>query len=296
MFLNNLSADGGETEGLGSVLAFKLMSYGISRSLNMNFVDNEFINIVGHTYENLKLNEFNKFLNKNFKFDYKNCSTSNKNSFDIFFDYPGRKNLSSYERYINIKKRDLFFWLFNQNIKKIRKNNYLTDLLDIKKFTNKDTIFKNDVNIAIHLRSPLQDIDVRFEGARNVFYGSYSDIDKVNNLINQLEHSENNKILNFHIVSTGSEDRFEKFKNLYDRNKIYLHLNKNIFDSFNILCHADLLVLSGSGLSYCAHLLNVNRSLIPEQAHAGKRSHYDDSIFLDANGFLPKLNYSYKII
>ena len=40
MFINNVTADGNYIEGLGSVLSPKLMSYGISRALGLNFIDN----------------------------------------------------------------------------------------------------------------------------------------------------------------------------------------------------------------------------------------------------------------
>ena len=39
MFLNNVTSDGNYIEGLGSVLSPKLMSYGISRSLNLKYIN-----------------------------------------------------------------------------------------------------------------------------------------------------------------------------------------------------------------------------------------------------------------
>ena len=82
---------------------------------------------------------------------------------------------------------------------------------------------------------------------------------------------------------------------MFEKNEIFLHLNTNIFDSFEILINADLLVATSSGLSYSAHLLNNNRTLIPATTNVGKRVFYKDSITLDEKGFIKRLNYKDKL-
>lgn len=295
MFFNNVSADGFDTEGLGSVLSFKLMSYGISRSLNIDYIDNKFENIAGYTYENLDIVDYSEKLHNHLNFNFKNTKETEAEPFDIFFDYPNKEPISTSNKFSMLKKRDLFFWLFSQNIKKIQEKEYILSLQKDLKFKNKELYFKNDLNIAIHLRAPRQDIDVRFEGSRNLFYGSYQDVDRINNTIRQIEHSENDKKLNFHIVSTGDKKLFDQFDTLFDRNEIHLHIERNVFDSFDILTHSDLLIVCGSGLSYSAHLLNKNTSLIPINTNIGKRVFYNNSVALDEKGLIGRLNYAHKL-
>ena len=295
MFINNVSADGFGSEGLGSVMSFKLMSYGLSRALNLKYVDNQLSNIVGNTYENLEIDEYAYKLNSQFKFNYKNTIESEVIPFDMFFNYPTKSKQGRLQFKISQSKKDLFFWLLKKNIKKIENKNYIKDILKEREFINRDIYFKEGKNIVIHLRTPRQDIDKRFENSRNLFYGSYSDVDNINNTIRQIEHSEKVNKLNFHIVSTGDEKLFNNIDTMFDRNNIYLHLNVNIFDSFEMMLYADILRICGSGLSYSAHLLNNNKVLAPANTNLGKRPLYGNIISLDEKGLIGRLNYKDKL-
>jgi len=295
MFINNVSANGFGSEGLGSALSFKLMSYGLSRALNLKYVNNQLSNIVGNTYENLEIDAYANKLNSQFKFNYKNSIESDKSPFDMFFDYPTKSQQSMLQSKVSQSKRDLFFWLFKKNIEKIENKKYIKDLIKERGFTNRNIYFKEGKNIVIHLRTPRQDIDVRFENSRNLFYGSYSDVDNINNSIRQIEHSEKDIKLSFHIVSTGDRKLFNNIDTMFDRNDIYLHLDTNIFDSFEMMLYADILRVCGSGLSYSAHLLNNNKVLIPANTNFGKRAHYKNVISLDEKGLIRRLNYKDKL-
>ena len=61
-------------KGLGSVLSPKLISYGISRSLGLNFIDNEFRNLyLGNSLaDNITNQEYDEILNNFLNFDFKN--------------------------------------------------------------------------------------------------------------------------------------------------------------------------------------------------------------------------------
>ena len=294
MFVNNVSADGFGSEGFGSALSFKLMSYGLSRALNLKYVDNQLLNIVGNTYENLEIDAYANELNSQFKFNYKNTVVSDKSPYEIYFDYPTKGKQSRLQFKILRSKRDLFFLLFKKNIEKIENKKYIKDLIKEREFSNRELYFKEGKNIVIHLRTPRQDIDVRFESSRNLFYGSYSDVDNINNTIRQIEHSEKDIKLSFHIVSTGTEKLFNNIDTMFDRNDIYLHLDTNIFDSFEMMLYADILRVCGSGLSYSAHLLNNNKVMVPVNTNFGKRAHYKNVISLDKEGLATKLNYKDK--
>ena len=109
MFINNVTADGNYIEGLGSVLSPKLMSYGISRALGLNFIDNEFRNLyLGNSLaDNITNQEYDEILNNFLNFDFKNTGKDNKKPFDIFFDYPhpDKVKVSGINKFLNIKKR-----------------------------------------------------------------------------------------------------------------------------------------------------------------------------------------------
>jgi len=295
MFLNNVSANGFNHEGMGSVLSFKLMSYGISRALGLKYSNNYLEEIIGYSYEGLTKEEYSQKLNSQFNFNFVNTVNNSNEPFDIFFDYPTKNKLSEVEKLVLKNKRDLFYWFFSKNIKKISEKKYIRSLTNGRECKSLENYYKKGKNIAIHLRSPRQDLDVRFEGSRNYFYGSFSDIDIINNIIRQIEHSDSTNKLNFHIVSTGDPKLFKYLDTMFEKNEIFLHLNTNIFDSFEILINADLLVATSSGLSYSAHLLNNNKTLIPATTNVGKRVFYKDSINLDEKGFIKRLNYKDKL-
>ena len=86
MFINNVTADGNYIEGLGSVLSHKLISYGISRSLGLNFIDNEFRNLYlgNSSADNMTNQKYDEILNNFLNFDFVNTGKDNKKPFDIF--------------------------------------------------------------------------------------------------------------------------------------------------------------------------------------------------------------------
>ena len=299
MFINNVTADGNYIEGLGSVLSPKLMSYGISRALGLNFIDNEFRNLyLGNSLaDNITNQEYDEILNNFLNFDFKNTGKDNKKPFDIFLDYPhpDKVKVSGINKFLNIKKRDSFFWLFQNFINKIYNEKYITDLKNNIDDDFKSKLYKDGKNIVIHLRAP-SDADVTFAASRNFFYGSFDDSDKINNIISQLEHSEKSKKLNFHILSTGSKKNFRYLDTLFEKNEILLHLDLNIVDTFSMMVHNDLFIASQSGLSYAAHLLNDKPTLFPNNFDMGKKKVYNNSLFLDARGLLYRLDLNNKLL
>mgnify|MGYP001380311679 FL=1 len=298
MFLNNVTSDGNYIEGLGSVLSPKLMSYGISRSLNLKYINNDFRNLyLGHSAsDNMSNEEYDERLNNYLNFDYINTGTDKKDPFDIFFDYPhpNKEKVKGINKFINTKKRDIFFQTFKYFINKIYKEKYITDLKTNIDDEFKTRLFKEGVNIVIHLRAP-SDADVTFAASRNFFYGSFEDSDKVNNIISQIEHSEKSRKLNFHILSTGQKKNFQYLDTLFEKNEILLHLNLNILDTFSMMVHNDLFIASQSGLSYAAHLLNEKPTLFPNDFNMGNKKVYNNSLFLDSKGLLYRLDLNNKL-
>jgi hypothetical protein len=298
MFINNVSANGNYIEGLGSVLSPKLISYGISRSLGLKYIDNKFENLyLGYSSsDKVSNNEYDKNLNNFLNLDFANKVETTKKPFDIFFDYPhpDKQRVRGIDKYLMTKKRNTFFQLYKYFLNKIYNEKFITDLNKDIDDSFKTRLYKDGLNIVIHLRAP-SDADVTFAASRNFFYGSFEDSDKVNNIIRQIEHSEKSRKLNFHIVSTGDTKNFKYLDTLFKKNEIILHLNLNIIDTFSMMVHNDLFIASQSGLSYAAHLLNEKPTLFPNNFDMGSKRVYENSLFLDSKGLLYRLDLSNKL-
>ena len=295
MFINNVSADGNKVDGLGSVFSFKLMSYALSQIYKIGYVDNKLKNIVGGEFLNLSQEDYDKKLNDFLNFEYINSINSKKEPFDIFFGYPYKPPLSLYQSKIHIFKRNRFFSEVQRNIKRIRRKEILTSLARFVPSESNNEFYKEGLNVVIHLRAALPDIDILYEPTRRYFYGSYKDIDRVNNIIRQLEHAEKDAKLNFHIIGLGERKLFEKISPMYDRNDLFIHSELDIFKSFSMMVHNDIFIGTQSGLSYITHLLNKNRSIFPFDHSFGPKPFYSDTLFLNPDGFIDSLNYGKKL-
>ena len=130
---------------------------------------------------------------------------------------------------------------------------------------------------------------MRFEPSRDYFYGSYKNVDRINNLIRQIEHSQKDVKYNFHIVTLGDEKNFSLIKNQFDKNEVFIHSNLNIFESFSMMVDNDLFIGTTSGLSYIAHLLNNKSVVFPHNTGFGPKPLYHDVTRLDDDGFLENL-------
>ena len=105
--------------------------------------------------------------------------------------------------------------------------------------------FKNNKkNIVIHIR--LGDI------TPEKYPGKYIDLKFYIDLIKKLKIKYSDHIVN--IVSDGT---LNQLKPLLSEN-VELHLDKNEFESFHMLCSADILITSKSSFSFVPCLLNNN--------------------------------------
>ena len=289
MFINNVSGDANNTEGIGSIYSFKLISYALSQIYKTGFVNNEMINIVGGNYIGMSTRDYDKAVNDYFDLNYKNLKQKKETPFDIIFDYSDKPKLNGFEKNISRIKKDIIINSFNRNIGKIMSKKILIELGQGISANSNSKYFKDGLNIVIHLRAPLKDIDIKFEPDRSYFYGSYKDIDLLNNFIRQIEHSEKNQKLNFHILTIGENNSLNKISSLNKENNVIIHNNLNIFDSFSMMVHNDAFVGGFSNLSYVAHLLN-KRTIFPQNCLFGYKPLYPNIIRLDKNGMLEKLN------
>ena len=290
MFINNISGDANNTEGIGSIYSFKLISYALSQIYKIGFVDNEMTNIVGGNYMDMSNNEYDKAVNDYFDLKYKNLKQKKKDPFDIIFDYSDKPKLNWFENNTSRIKKDLIINSFNRNIGKIMSRNILSELGQNIPSNSNSNYFKDGLNIVIHLRAPLKDIDIKFEPDRSYFYGSYRDIDLLNNFIRQIEHSEKHQKLNFHILTIGENNSLKKISTLNKENNVIIHNDLDVFDSFTMMIHNDAFVGGFSNLSYLAHLLSNKRTIFPQSCSFGHKPLYPNIIRLDKNGMIERLN------
>jgi len=290
MFINNVSGDANNTEGIGSIYSFKLISYALSQIYKIGFVDNEMKNIVGGNYMGMSTNDYDEAVNDYFDLKYKNLKQKEENPFDIIFDYSDKPELKGFKKNISRLKKDIIINSFNRNIGKIMSKKILSELGQDISANSNSKYFKDGLNIVIHLRAPLKDIDIKFEPDRSYFYGSYRDIDLLNNFIRQIEHSEKNQKLNFHILTIGENNSLKKISSLNKENNVIIHNDLNVFDSFSMMIHNDAFVGGFSNLSYAAHLLSNKRTIFPQNCSFGYKPLYPNIIRLDKNGMLEKLN------
>lgn len=290
MFINNVTGDANNTEGFGSIYSFKLISYALSEIYKIGFVNNEMRNIVGGGYVDMSQEEYDKTVNDYFDLDYKNVKQVKENPFDIIFNYSNKPELIGTEKIISRLKRDFILNSFNRNINKIMSKEILSKLGKGIPESSNSKYFKEGLNIVIHLRAPLKDIDIKFEPERSYFYGSYKDIDLLNNFIRQIEHSEKNQKLNFHILTIGENDSLKRISSLDNENDVIIHNDLNVFESFSMMIHNDALIGGFSNLSYIAHLLSNKRTIFPQNCSFGSKPFYPNIIRLDNNGMLEKLN------
>ena len=162
MFINNVTGDANNTEGFGSIYSFKLISYALSEIYKIGFVNNEMRNIVGGGYVDMSQEEYDKTVNDYFDLDYKNVKQVKENPFDIIFNYSNKPELIGTEKIISRLKRDFILNSFNRNINKIMSKEILSKLGKGIPESSNSKYFKEGLNIVIHLRAPLKDIDIKF--------------------------------------------------------------------------------------------------------------------------------------
>lgn len=295
MFINNVTGDANFTEGFGSIFSFKIISYALSQIYNIKFVDNPLKNVVGNEFMKTSNEEYDELLNNFFKLNFKDVSDSTAEPFDIIFNYTNKPKLSNFQNTINNMKLDFIYKSFARNLDTIYKKNIISDLSDSIPDKSNQKYYKEGLNIVIHLRAPLREIDIRFESSRNYFYGSYKDIDKLNNFIRQIEHSEKNNKLNFHILTLGTYN-LDKVTTIFPENKIFIHNNLDIFESFSMMVHNDGFVAGQSNLSYIAHLLSKKRTIFHQNLSFGSKAVYHNVLMLNNEGMLDKLSSSSSFV
>ena len=177
-------------------------------------------------------------------------------------------SLSNYEYYenCNMKPKSLDKWKQYKKCKKIVDNDFETAITsevmsNIKqKFWEgkKPILDTNDFNICVHIRrtnvvDQNEVYDYRFNDPNEILPDMLY-INLINTLLEKYTPPISPKI---HIYSQKALDVDSYVKSINNSNVIF-HLDTDVFETFQSLAEADVLVISKSGLSYSAALLNEN--------------------------------------
>ena len=256
-----------ELEGIGSQYHKIITLYAVAKKNNLKYIH---IPIpVGHNDNNDK--EWNNKWDRMFNFK----KLSNNDEIDINnIDKEFIVDNISFDYILNNRNPNKLYFYFH--VFKIFDKNpdyYLKDIQDdlINAYdennNNRILIYnKNKINIAIHIRvfndndKICEKIDSYVSSDRNLSIRYYFNCEMYEELINKLKLDYPNS--DIHIFS--QEKYFDiKFKKLRDLENINIHFDDlDIFDTFNHLCKADVLVMGLSSLSIVAALYNKSATII----------------------------------
>lgn len=248
-------------EGVGAQYNRIIGLLSIAKHHNLKYIHNMIT--VGHNYDNdpewdKKWDDF--FNIKSIAYVSNNNDSNNSNNTLIeWLNYNNLKDIQN----LNIKIQTIFPF----NIINKEPNTYYKIIQDdIRNAYNQNNsnkslhLFKNKVNIAIHIRV-INDHDDKFE--YNNFYNSIGRFSiKEEEYLKLIEYFISKyPYADIHIFS--QKNITQRYKSLTQQNNINLHLDTDAFDTFHHLCNADILVISKSAFSYLAGIYNKNKVVYP---------------------------------
>jgi hypothetical protein len=267
-------------EGIGSVVQWNILLYGIAKKLNVNFYAKPFVNISHYQYSNISKEKWSEDFTKFF-----NLHVPQK--FGIEYNFSGKhQDLLNFidenkhsDQNISVEV-DKQFIIDNgfPLIEEFYNNQYLKDLKDNIAYNNKNYFSPKNFNISLHLRT-LNSCDVPTYPDMET-YLVYKQASHIENIFNLLKEKLNDRKTCVYVHSQGNVDTFSDLLELSDKNfEVILKLNEHPIDDIYHMSNADLLIMSKSSYSWVAHLLNFNQTLVRENFY---QPTYPNRIFLDS--------------
>jgi hypothetical protein len=250
------SSDGGNTEGMGSMMQFQLACYIASKVYKVNYYFTGLKNLTHYQYFNIDKNEWELSINKFFNFPI----TEKLNLNTVYFNSNNHLDLlniinTNNNTIIIVNDRYLLSFM-DQHIDTEYTKNICKELSFKITIPQNEIYFKKDTNIAFHIRIKTK-TDCCNSSAREYF-----DDSKIESTINKLKHIDSlidmpNKV--YHIYSQGNSSYF----NFLERTNlnIVLHIEEYPTLSLYHMINADVLITANSSLSYIAHLLGDHKLL-----------------------------------
>jgi hypothetical protein len=273
------NTDGFGKEGIGSIVQWNILLYGIAKKLNVNFYADPFVNISHYQYNNISKEKWSKDFTKFF-----NLHLPQK--FDVEYDFGGRnqdlldfigENKNSEQNILVEVDKQFIIDNGFPLIEELYNNKYLEELKDNIVYKKKSYFSSRKFNISLHLRT-LNSCDVPTYPDMET-YLVYKDSSHIENTFNILKEKLSDKKIRVYVHSQGEANIFDDILELGNKNfEVILKLNEHPIDDIYHMSKADLLIMSKSSYSWVAHLLNFNQTLVRENFY---QPTYPNRIFLD---------------
>lgn len=271
-----VNSDGGNSEGIGSMVQYQLFLYSLCKSLNLKYAFLGFKNL--QHYQNHKdytqsmwcekVNDFFNFPNELYNNDY----TIIKMGLHEFFEYYKSKPKTNKNVVIDIRQWDLL----NLNVNLYKK--YFFELSDYIKHTIE---LEPNNNISLHIRSR-SELDKVLEPNLNTdreffdekFFLYYK------NIIKKIDEMPSKKEKIYHIHTQLNEEEIN-FIQEGIKSKFIYYSNDYPWNSLSCMIQSNVLIGAKSSFSYIAHLLNKNKCLFRNNFW---QNLYTTTILLDERG------------
>lgn len=275
------NTNGFDSEGIGSVIQWNLLLYGISKNLKVNFSAQPFSNISHYQYNNVSKEKWSEDFTKFFNLP---CG----HNFDIEYNFDGEyQDLSNFidenkesqkNICVEVSKKFLIkegfplldHFFENQYLEEIKKN------LVYKKETYFDP---TKYNISVHLRS-LNNCDVPTYPSMETYH-VYKNSNDIKNIFDILKEKYYDKKVFVYIHSQGDENDFQDLVE-FSTNKfqVVLKINEHPIDDIYHMSNSDLFIMSKSSYSWICHLLNSNQTIVRDDFY---QPTYPNRVLLDSN-------------
>ena len=281
MIFLKTNSDGFDSEGIGSVIQWHLLLYGICKDLDINFFSDKFVNISHYQYNNISKVKWSN--------DYTNFFNIHKpQKFDIEYDFDGTigdlnefiQENKDVEKNICIEVDKKFivdngFSLLNE----IFYNDYLKDIRENLNYQKETYFDPTKYNISIHLRS-LNNCDVPTYPSMETYH-VYKNANDIKNIFDILKEKYYNKNVCVYVHSQGDEKDFQDLVELSTDNfQVILKLNQHPIDDIYHMSNSDVFIMSKSSYSWICHLLNPNQTIVRDDFY---QPTYPNRVLLDSN-------------
>jgi hypothetical protein len=275
------NSDGFDSEGIGSVIQWHLLLYGICKDLEINFFSDKFVNISHYQYNNISKEKWSN--------DYTNFFNIYKpQKFDIEYDFDGTigdlnefiQENKDVEKNICIEVDKKFivdngFSLLNE----IFYNDYLKDIRENLNYQKETYFDPTKYNISIHLRS-LNNCDVPTYPSMETYH-VYKNANDIKNIFDILKEKYYNKSVCVYVHSQGDEKDFQDLVEFSTDNfQVILKLNQHPIDDIYHMSNSDVFIMSKSSYSWICHLLNPNQTIVRDDFY---QPTYPNRVLLDSN-------------
>jgi hypothetical protein len=275
------NSNGYDKEGIGSVVQWHLILYGICKKLELNFFANKFTNISHYQYNKIRKDQWD--------LDYTNFfNIHTPQEFDIEYNFNGsledlddfiHENKNSTERVCIEVTKDFIIKYGFPILDEMFLNRHLMDIKNNLQYNKKRYFNSDKINISLHLRC-LNSADIPTYPSMET-YLVYKNANDIKKIFNVLKQKYKNRKVCLYVHSQGESKNFLDLIDFSTDNfEIILKLNENPIDDIYHMSNADILIMSKSSYSWICHLLNFNQTIVRDDFY---QPTYPNRVLLDSN-------------